>query len=417
MSSGTGGTSTGTGGSSNTGGTPGSGGTGNLPRVNTCDGQGPKVENSGLPAGYCASVFATGVDEARGILWDGAGNLLVIQRSTYDVIALWDADGDGQSGEGERAKIANADGLNHGIALHGGVLYASNDSTLYGWTYTANRKPLGEPRVVVRNVPAAGGHRTRTPAFDAQGNLYLSVGSGGNLDQDSTRARIKRFTAAQVKAGVDWADGEIFADGLRNEVGLRFDAQGRLWGVENERDNLSRDDLGATKEDNPAEELNLFKDAGKFYGYPYCWSEGKLPAGKGKGPGTQWRDPNAPEDKTDGWCQNPSNVTPPALAMQAHSAPLDLIFYTGGSFPNDVVGDVFVAFHGSWNREVPTGRSVVRIPIGDNGLPSGPAEPFLKQSDGKWEHRPVALAIGARGELYVSSDSTGTIFVIGHDGS
>ncbi len=129
------------------------------------------------------------------------------------------------------------------------------------------------------------GHATRTLVFDGEGRLYVSVGSDANVDRDSTRARIRRFSAAQVAAGdVPFGEGEVFADGLRNEVGLRFDHQGRLWGVENGRDNLSRSDLGGDiHTDNPAEELNLFAEAGKFYGYPYCFTEFLLPSGVGMG--------------------------------------------------------------------------------------------------------------------------------------
>ena len=52
---------------------------------------------------------------------------------------------------------------------------------------------------------------------------------------------------------IDFSLGEVFADGLRNEVGLAFDAHGVLWGVENGADNLVRDDLGGDiHNDNPA---------------------------------------------------------------------------------------------------------------------------------------------------------------------
>jgi glucose/arabinose dehydrogenase len=43
---------------------------------------------------------------------------------------------------------------------------------------------------------------------------------------------------------LDFQTGEVFADGLRNEVGLAFDRHGVLWGVENGADKLKREDLG-----------------------------------------------------------------------------------------------------------------------------------------------------------------------------
>ena len=57
--------------------------------------------------------------------------------------------------------------------------------------------------------------------------MYVSVGSSQNIDPDSNRARIRRFdlrtSAAKLAVanlgGVNFAVGEVFADGLRNEVG------------------------------------------------------------------------------------------------------------------------------------------------------------------------------------------------------
>lgn len=61
---------------------------------------------------------------------------------------------------------------------------------------------------------------------------------------------------------------------------------------------------------------------------------------------------------------------------------------------------VFVAYHGSWNRSVPTGYKVVRVPFRD-GRP-GAVEDFATG----WLHgdsvrgRPVGLQVGADGALY-----------------
>src|SRR5690606_1403172 len=105
----------------------------------------------------------------------------------------------------------------------------------------------------------------------------------------------------------------------------------------------------------------------------------------------------------------------------AHSAPLGILFYDGGSFPRDVAGDAFIAFHGSWNRPTPTGYKVVRVPFGADGMPSGDPVPFL-ETDGpramrpQWPHRPVDVAVGAKGQLLITSDASGVILAIGHAG-
>lgn len=100
----------------------------------------------------------------------------------------------------------------------------------------------------------------------------MSVGSAGNVDSTSARARVMRYTAAQLVAGVVWTSGQVFADGLRNEVALMFDAQGRLWGAENGVDDLARSDMGDVSTDNPGEEINLLgsSNSSTFYGLASC---------------------------------------------------------------------------------------------------------------------------------------------------
>lgn len=140
-----------------------------------------------------------------------------------------------------------------------------------------------QKEVVVFGMSADGtggapfGHTTRTIAIGPVDNkLYVSVGSAGNVDKDSYRSRIRRFGSGETVSsgggaagnatslaipagGWDFSAGEVFADGLRNEVGITFDAGGVLWGVENSADMLVRSDLGGDiHNQNPAEELNRF---------------------------------------------------------------------------------------------------------------------------------------------------------------
>ncbi len=377
------------------------------------------LENAELPDGYCASTWATDLERPRGIIVDENGNALVVDDGR--IVLLHDDDEDGFSGADERMELVTQTGLNHGIALSGGYLYASTESTVFRWAYSGDRQQLGSPQEVVTGIPS-GGHSTRTLQFDSEGRLYVSVGSAGNVDDDSSRSRLIRYAADDLESTSTFEEGELFADGLRNEVGIAMDDKGRIWGVENGRDNLERDDLGGDiHNDNPGEELNLFReeDAGEFYGYPYCWSEGSLAAGSG--PGTQWADPdNTTHD--DAWCRNPDNVIPPVMVMQAHSAPLDIEFYQGPAFPSDVRGDAIITFHGSWNRSPETGYKVVRVPFDADGMPSGDPVSLLESEnpgdrDPDWPHRPVGLAILPSGILLVTSDASGVIIAIGHEGN
>jgi len=406
----------------------------------SCDAACVFVDGAALPPGFCARWYSTSVRGARGLAISPDGEVLAVARSASPpaVLSLRDDDGDGSAEV--HTLIASASGLNHGLAVRDGFLYASSDTTVYRWPYVPGGTAAGgEGEVVVRNINADGrggaprGHWTRTLVFDAEGALYVSVGSADNIDLDSHRSRIRRLdlSGGVPEGGFDFATAEVFADGLRNEVGMAFDRRGVLWGVENSADQLYREDLGGSiVEDNPAEELNMFTKAGKNYGYPFCFTEFSLPQSiSSKGRGTVWAWPSTMNDGThdDGWCRD--NTSPPVMAMQAHSAPLGIAFFDatrdtgpdcadggaiGGAFPDWMDGDAFVAFHGSWNRAVPTGYKVVRIPMGDDGMPSAdqPVDFFRHCGAGaKWPSglRPVDVKFDRCNRLLISSDGTRNI--------
>jgi glucose/arabinose dehydrogenase len=390
--------------------------------LNTCVGPpSAAVANASLPAGYCAWIWASELGRPRGIVRNSKGDMLVLDSRSGRILLLHDDDGNGVSDAKEQVVLATASGLNHGIALAGGFLYASTETTVFRWAYSNGRQALGTPQTVVSGIPS-GGHFTRTLLFDGQGNLYVSLGSAGNVDADTSRARVIRYPASALSAASTYAQGEVFATGLRNEVGLALDGQGRIWGVENGRDDLLRSDLGGDiHNDNPGEELNLFAQPGRFYGFPYCWSEFSLPAGLGAGPGTQWADPGFMTDgtHTDAWCRNAANVVRPVLVMQAHSAPLDIKFYQGSAFPRNMAGSALVTYHGSWDRTPATGYKVVSIPFGTDGMPSSAPVSLLEYSGagdagGGWPHRPVGLEIGLDGRVFVTSDDSGVVIAIGY---
>jgi len=281
---------------------------------------------------------------------------------------LWDANGDGQSGTGERATLATQAGLNHGIEIDAvnGYLYASTQTDVYRWPYKAGqRQNLGASQHVISNLPCCH-HTTRTLRLSPDNTyLYVQSGSGANVDSDPTHAEIRRFRIASLSGTpTSWTSAELVALGMRNEVGIRFDKSGLLWGVENGVDDLYRADLGGDiHNDNPCEELNSFNtnQLGLFYGYPYCWSEGILAIPPGKGTGTQWLQPDFQGKGiwTDAWCQNTTNVVPPAHCFPAHNAPLDIIF--GNITSTTATMSAYVSFHGSWDRTPPDGYLVRQV--------------------------------------------------------
>jgi len=374
----------------------------------------------------CVYVFASGLTRPRQMAFAPNGDLFV---SAGNVTVLWDANKNGAiDGNSEKSTFATASGLNHGLAFSPDYrfIYASSDTTIYRWPYTAGARAASAPvEVAVKGMPG-GGHDSRTLVFDSKGRLYVNVGSSDNVEDDAalaTRSQIRRFTIPGPipSGGIDYGTGEIVARGMRNEVGLFIDSQDHLWGVENGRDDLTDPAHGGNvHDDNPGEEINFIDGQGqKFYGYPNCYSEFKMPMG-GKGPGTQWADTTLTDKshiQTDAWCQSIANVHPPAAVMQAHGAPLGIIQYTGHSLP--LRDDLVIASHGSWDRQPAVGRLIVRArlrngavvsvdPIaGEKGGANGPLQ-------GTWEARPVDVRQGPDQALYFSDDQGGRVYKVGY---
>jgi glucose/arabinose dehydrogenase len=215
--------------------------------------------------------------------------------------------------------------------------------------------------------------------------LFVSVGSSCNVcdEDDDRRAAIMHYEP-------DGRNGRVYAKGLRNAVGITIrPGTDELWATNNGRDFLG-DDL-------PPETIYLVQD-GEDYGWPRCHS--------GRIVDPDFGYPNA--------CQG---VAVPAVEMQAHSAPLGLEFYSGDQFPQEYHGDLFVAFHGSWNRSQPVGYKIVRIPM--QGDTYGPVEDFAVGwlADGSSWGRPVDIITGPDGSLFVSDDSGGRIYRIFFNGT
>jgi glucose/arabinose dehydrogenase len=92
-------------------------------------------------------------------------------------------------------------------------------------------------------------------------------------------------------------------------------------------------------------------------------------------------------------------------------------FTTGTSSRPGYKGSLFFALKGSWNRSVPTGYEVVRVPFKD-GRPEGWYENFATgfwasgEQGAEVSGRPSALAVAKHGSLLVADDTGGTIWRI-----
>jgi len=340
------------------------------------------------PPGFHISVFSDELDTPRMLIFTPGGVLLVSESDEGKVVALPDPKHVGKAAR----TVTVLDGLNepHGLAFYEGKLYvAENDKVRrYDWDEASLR--ASNP-IKLTDLPTGGGHSTRSLLFHG-GKMYVSAGSSCNvcIEKDPRRAAVMEFNP-------DGSGQKIFAKGLRNAVGLAVNPKtDTVWVTVNGRDWLG-DDL-------PPETIyDLGKDGGDA-GWPYCYGD---------------RVPDLNFTKAgDDRCKA---VIEPKVQMQAHSAPLGLAFYEGSNFPGEYRNNIFVAFHGSWNRSVPTGYKVVRVELDDKGQPVGGAEDFItgwlapgETKKGRWMGRPVGIAFGGDGAMYLSDDAGGVIYRIAY---
>ena len=335
------------------------------------------------PPGFHISVFADQVDGARMMIFTPAGVLLVSQSGEGKVVALPDPKHTGKAAP----PVTVLTGLNepHGLAFHEGKLYVAENDKIRSYDWDEASLRASNPKALA-DLPTGGGHSTRTVLFH-DGKMYVSAGSSCNvcIEKDARRATVMEFNP-------DGSGQKIFAKGLRNAVGLAVNPKtDTLWVTVNGRDWLG-DDL-------PPETIyDLGKDGGDA-GWPYCYGD-RVPDSNFTKPG-------------DNRCQS---VLQPKVQMQAHSAPLGLAFYEGTEFPAEYRKNIFVAFHGSWNRSIPTGYKIVRVKLDDKGQPQGGAEDFItgwlapgEKQKGRWMGRPVGILFGDGG-MYLSDDAAGVIY-------
>ena len=335
-----------------------------------------------VPAGFHIAVFAD-APHARQMVFSPSGVLLVTDMSDGTVLGFPDPE---HRGHAERTVTVLSD-LNapHGITFHNGKLYVAEINAVRRYDWDESRLQASNGSKIADLPGSGGGHSTRTILF-ANGKMYVAVGSSCNVcvEDDKRRAAVSEFNE-------DGSGQHIFASGLRNAVGLTLSPKtNTVWTTDNGRDWLG-DNL-------PPEEINDLGASGGNFGWPYCYG-------------------NRVPDRSQSKDYDCSKTIAPKIEMQAHSAPLGLVFYDGNMFPAEYRGSLFVTFHGSWNRSVPTGYKVARIKFNSKGEPEGPPEDFIsgwlrpgETKKGVWMGRPVGMVVGPDGALYVSDDSSGEVY-------
>jgi glucose/arabinose dehydrogenase len=350
------------------------------------------------PAGFKVNLYAEGLKGPRELRAAPNGDVFAAESFSGSVEVFRGLSADGRFEQ----KSVFASGLkqNFGIAFYPlgpnpKWVYFANTDSVVRYSYTnGDLKASGPAETVVAELPGGGGHWTRDLAFSNDGSkLFVSVGSGSNVDDPDTHPRETR-RANILEFTPEGKFIKIYAAGIRNPVGIAVNpATGDLWCSVNERDmlgdNLVPDYITSVKEDG-------------FYGWPwYYMGNHQDPRLKGKHP------------------ELAEKVTVPDVLLQPHNASLELEFYQGKQFPKQYRGDIFAAEHGSWNKKIRAGYEVIRVPLGD-GKSDGVYEDFLTgfvNPDGKVWGRPVGVATMADGSLLVSDDEYKAIWRVAYTGN
>src|SRR3989338_5863 len=299
--------------------------------------------------------------------------------SEGQVIALEDKNKDSQV---ETRKIFISD-LNrpHSISFYDDWIYITEEDKVI--RVNDNDKDNIADLETKKNLVSlpSGGHWTRTAKI-IDDNLFISVGSSCNvcLEEDKRRATIQ-------KCDLDGKNCKTFASGLRNSVNF-IEHDSKIYATDNGRDSLGRDI--------PPEEINIIEES-KNYGWPACY-------------GNRIHDTDF--DKKV-YIRYPCLDTEhPFVELQAHSAPLGLEFYKGNKFPEEYKNNLFVAYHGSWDRDPPTGYKIITVDLDTKEV---------KDFATGWLYGPVVRGrpvgiINFRDSLLVSDDNAGKIYRIYYEG-
>ncbi|KAE8442321.1 hypothetical protein EG329_003454 [Mollisiaceae sp. DMI_Dod_QoI] len=395
----------------------------------SCSGAGSPVFQSVLASGWKATKVLGGLTSPRSLVWDSAGNMLMVQSGKGISIHTMSADGCVASTK----MLVSLNSLNHGITMSadGKTLYASSMTTVFAWPYTASTMTVGTRSTVITGMFNGGAHTTRTLLIGAHAPNLLIVSHGSNDNFDyaagnpkTGRAIVKVFDLSTLpSSGYNYVSGGyVMGYGMRNEIGITFDGNNMLWGVENSGDNFARGGKDI-HQNNPAEKLNYIGDVTKpnnnWYGYPTCFAvwqssdftDPKLQVGEHfvLSPNNTFKDDT---------CK--TQTTTPALVFMAHSAPIDSKF-------DSTFSNLYVSFHGSWNRNPTTGFKLVVVPFtkGTDGAykPVAPStsntgyqdvftNPDVTRCAGNGPSfssgcfRPAGLLFDSAGRLYMTSDTS-----------
>lgn len=396
-----------------------------------------------LPEDFKALVVHEGVGKSRHIAVNDNGDIYVKLRIDFGKngnVALRDQDGDGKADIIQRFGDYPNDGrFATEMKINEGYLYFSSELVVYRQKLDPQVLiPTSKPEVILKDPYPMRWHNAKSLAFDNENNIYVTFSGFTNSCEDLARGYDDPMATVLGRNPCDeldylgsiWKfdknildqkliDGVKYSTGVRSVVGLTWNNQlDQLFAVNHGRDYLhNHAPKYFSKWDNavlPSEEFIQINE-GDDFGWPYTYYD-------------HFKNKRlvAPEYGGDGIIEASDNYKDPIYGLPAHWAPNDLLFYTGDMFPDRYKNGAFIAFHGSTNRgPYPQAGYVVGfIPFKD-GFPSGNLEVF---ADGFVNtevvkdvkdamYRPMGLAQGPDGSLYISESKKGKIWRVLFDGN
>lgn len=380
-----------------------------------------------LPSGFKAAVIAEDLGGTREIAVTPQNDIYLKLRGLKNgkgILFLHQS--------GDKATVANSFGNfgGTGVYVRDGYLYASSDEAVFRYKLNAKNEVIdvNKPETVVSGLLSRGEHEPKAIFVNKTGDLFVNIGAYSNACQVKDRKKdspgqkgcpildsaggIWKFKTAKLNQ--HYGDGERYATGLRNVVGMDWNYQlNKLVVMQHGRDQLHDLFPQYFTEKQSAElpaECMYVLSKGLNAGWPYMYYDQ-----------VQHKKILMPEYGGDGKKPAAAGFADPVAAYPGHLAPDGLLFYTGNQFPAKYKNGAFIAFHGSWNRapEPQAGYFVVFQPF-KNGKPSGKWEVFANgfsgsdanTASGAAAHRPCGLAQGPDGSLYVTDDSKGFIYKI-----
>lgn len=334
-----------------------------------------------VPEGFTLELYVADLPKARFLRITPTGDLLVSRPHAGDILLLRrDVNGDGRP-DARHTLIA---GLHRplGMDISGDWLYIAESNRISRIRFDSDAGTVdGNLQPLVEDLTDNGNHWSKTIRIGPDQKLYLAQGSTCNIcvEDDSRRATMMRYQ-------LDGSQPETIATGLRNSVGFDWAPwSGHMYATDNGRDLLG--------DDTPPCELNRI-EPGNFYGWPYFYGDNIPDPDMGKDPLSAQRVPTAP-----------------AHNFRAHNAPLGMTFLKTDNLPPEYRHSALAALHGSWNRSSPDGYKVVSLHWTEDGIEE---RDFLTgfNREGDISGRPVDVAQGANGAIYVSDDYAGAIYRI-----